>query len=235
MGLNNDGWGALYMVWGDSHDPLLSRSTDSLKRHHPDLPIHVHRVPEKEGKSGSAEMFLTKASMAVISPFQKTIYLDADTIVMGPLDYAFEKAVQFGLACCICECPWAQRYNGLRQMEGLVEYNTGVLFFTQEATPVMYMWERLARVVDSSARYIDNGVEKTMEHNDQAAFARAVEITRFNPYVLPLNWNFRPKWHRSFFGPIRIWHDVAVPPAEISDLNTYYEKPEAIYLDVRLS
>jgi len=235
MGFDKDGWGVLYMVWGTSHDPLLSRATESLQQYHPDLPVHVHRVPETEAGSGSAEMFLTKAAMASLSPFEKTLYLDADTIVMGPLDYGFEKATQFGLACCICECPWAQRYGGLRQMEGLIEYNTGVLFFTGDANPVMSMWERLARVVDSSTRYVDNGVEKTMEHNDQGAFARAVEITRFNPYVLPLNWNFRPRWHRSFFGPIRIWHDVAPPPDDIARLNAYYRNPEAIYMDVRLS
>ena len=25
--------------------------------------------------------------------------------------------------------------------------------------------------------------------------------------MLPYNWNFRPQWHKSFFGPIKIWHD----------------------------
>ena len=74
-----------------------------------------------------------------------------------------------------------------------------------------------------------------MEHNDQAAFAKAVEMTGFNPYVLPLNWNFRPRWHRCFFGPIRIWHDVVEPSSEIVQLNKYYaENPQAIFMDVRM-
>ena len=223
------------MVWGHSHDHLLERSLNSLKCHHPELPVHIHRISEEDGQSGSAAMFLTKAAMANISPFENTLYLDADTVVMGSLDYGFEKAERFGLACSICECPWAQRYTGLRQMESLVEYNTGVLFFTKQAAPLFYLWERLVRTVDSSVRYIDHSVEKVMEHNDQAAFAKAMDMTGFNPYVLPLNWNFRPRWHRCFFGPIRIWHDVVEPSAEILRINNYYaENPQAVFVDVRM-
>ena len=235
MGVTREGWGALYMVWGHSHDQLLDRSIAALKKYHPDLPIHVHRVPLGDNNCATAEMFLPKAAMATISPFERTLYLDADTIVMGPLDYAFEKAEQFGLAGCICECPWAQRYAGLKQKESLVEYNTGVLFFTPKAEQVLYLWERLVRTVDSSVRYIDHGVEKVMQHNDQAAFAWAMEMSGFNPYVLPLNWNFRPKWNRCFYGPIRIWHDVNLPPAELYQINALYDDPNAIYMDVSLT
>lgn len=235
MGLTKDSWGVLYMLWGDSHEHLLKRSLESLKKHHPELPVHIHRVPKGDKENGAAEMFLTKASMAGISPFENTLYLDADTIVMGTLDYAFERAASFGLACCICECPWAQRYAGLKHCESLVEYNTGVLFFTQKARQIMYMWERLVRTVDSSVKYIDHGVEKVMSHNDQAAFARAVEMTGSNPYVLPLNWNFRPRWNRCFYGPIRIWHDVSNPSPEIYTLNGYYDNSDAIFMDVNLT
>ena len=235
MGRVNHNWGVLYMVWGDSHDQLLDRSIESLKNWHPDLPVHIHRIPKEQGASGCANMFLVKAAMAAISPFEKTLYLDADTVVMGSLDYGFEKAEQFGLACAICECPWAQRYTGLKQMEDLIEYNTGVLFFTRQLSSLFYMWERLARTVDSSVRYLDNGIEKVMEHNDQAAFAKAVEMTGTNPYVLPLNWNFRPRWHRCFFGPIRIWHDVVEPSAEIIQITGYYAgNPQAVFVDVRM-
>lgn len=235
MGIAKDSWGALYMVWGHSHDRLLERSLDSLKRFHPDLPVHVHRVPHDPEHAPTAEMFLAKAKMSLISPFENTVYLDADTIVMGSLQYAFEKAEQFGLACCICECPWAQRYAGLKHSAGLVEYNTGVLFFTPRARDLLYMWGQLARVIDSSVRYVDQGGEKVMSHNDQAAFAKAVEITGFNPYVLPLNWNFRPKWHRCFYGPIKVWHDVQPPPAEVAQINAFYSNADAIFRDVHLT
>ena len=49
---------------------------------------------------------LQKSQMFQFSPFRETLYLDADTVVLGRLDFAFLKAQEFGLACCICECPW---------------------------------------------------------------------------------------------------------------------------------
>ena len=235
MGLIRDAWGVLYMVWGSSHDQLLERSINSLKIYHPDLPIHIHRVEVADRDSASAVMFLAKAAMAKFSPFENTLYLDADTIVMGPLEYGFEKAEQFGLTCCICECPWAQRYKGLKHLDGLVEYNTGVLFFTKKAQSVFYLWEQLARVVDSSVRYNDENGVNVMDHNDQAAFAKAIEMTGFNPFVLPINWNLRPRWQRSFFGPLRIWHDIAPPPTEISSVNSYYEKEDPIFFEVKMT
>lgn len=221
--------GVLYMVWGNSHDHLLARSMASLRKFHPTLPIHVHRVDAMGEEVASTEMLLHKTKMAKISPFKTTLFLDADTTVLGSLDYGFEKARQFGLACCVCECPWARRYNGLKFSGDLIEYNTGVFFFTESAQPLMYMWERLARVVDSSMYFhTSSGQIAIMRHNDQASFARAVEMTGFNPFILPLNWNFRPKWHRSFFGPIKIWHDTSPPIPELVQISLNQSQTETI-------
>jgi hypothetical protein len=53
-------------------------------------------------------------------------------------------------------------------------------------------------------------------------------VVGFNPFVLPLNWNLRPKWQRSFFGPVRIWHDVSAPSKEIYEINALYEDRESL-------
>ena len=145
--------------------------------------------------------------MFEFSPFEETLYLDTDTVVMGNLDYGFSKAVQFGLACSICECPWARRYS---QLNGdMVEYNTGVLFFTRKAKPVFDGWRHCVQQIDSSIAMFSNGRIARMPLNDQAGFALAVERAGLAPFVLPYNWNFRPRWHKSFFGPIKIWHDYS--------------------------
>lgn len=232
----NNNCGALYMVWGNSHDRLLERSIASLKKHHPSLPIHVHRVNVGDGEDVAAAcMLLHKTRMSEISPFKTTLFLDADTVVLGSLDYGFEKARQHGLACCICECPWARRYNGLKYSGDLIEYNTGVLFFTEAAQQVMYMWERLARTVDSEVNFHStNRKMDTMLYNDQASFASAVEMTGFNPFVLPLNWNFRPRWHRSFFGPLKVWHDPVLPTPELMDVNRDQSQTDTIITYIKL-
>lgn len=195
------------MVWGSGKDGALERSMASLRAHHPDLPVHVERL-------GGGASLLDKARMADLSPFRETLYLDLDTVVLGNLDFGFQKAGEFGLACCICECPWARRYGGISG--DMVEYNTGVLFFTEKAKDVFKAWRGTAHGLDSSILFLmDDGEPARMPLNDQAGFAKAVEDTGYGPFILPLNWNFRPRWHRSWFGPLKVWHDYADVPGAL--------------------
>jgi hypothetical protein len=219
------GRGALYIVWGRDGkvERGLERSRQSLRTFHPELPVEIIRLDVQDPVKG----LLEKARMYEKSPFRETLYLDADTVVLGNLSFGFRKAQDFGLACCICECPWARRYAGI-QGEA-VEYNTGVLFFSEQAKPVFETWARLAPQTDSSSLYLrPDGQRILMPYNDQGSFAAAIEETQFSPFVLPLNWNFRPQWQRSFFGPVKIWHDYADVPPFFSEMREYYSRPDAI-------
>lgn len=212
--------GVLYITWpGEERmQAFLERSIASLKAVHPELPYHVAELPE-----GST--LLDKAKMYDLSPFDETLFLDADTVVMERLDYGFEKAELFGLACCICECPWARRYPSL--FGDVIEYNTGVLFWTKAAKTVFDAWAALRDIL-SSLRFIGkNGVEE-MPHNDQAGFASAIDVTEFNPWVLPLNWNFRPRWQKTVFGPVKIWHDYDDPTEAVLRWNAQQSQPDAV-------
>lgn len=212
--------GVLYIVWGRFDRALLVRAQDSLRHHHPDLPVHVAELADNA-------TLLDKARMMELSPFEETLYLDSDTVVLGDLTFGFEKGTRHGLAVSICECPWARRYGGLSG--DIVEYNTGVLFFTAGARPVFNAWRRLAAGVDSSIVFRNaQGNLARMPLNDQAGFAKAVEDTGYAPFVLPYNWNFRPKWHKSWFGPLKIWHDHAPPPEQLVRMNAEQAKPDAI-------
>ena len=184
------GRGVVYMVWGDWRggcrlirddlraktsqtidEAILDRSRASIAEHHPELPVHVVRSP-----TGS---LLDKARLFDVSPFAETLYLDMDTVVLGALDFGFEAARRTGLALCICECPWARRYGGLSG--DLVEYNTGVMFFTRQARAVFKAWAGCAADIDSSIVFIHEGQTMRMPLNDQAGFANAVEGTGFVP------------------------------------------------------
>jgi hypothetical protein len=187
------------MKWGTSHDQVLQRSLASLKAFHPELPVHVVELPETANLLDKAEMFDR-------SPFEETLFLDVDTVVLDRLDFGFAKAAQFGIACCICECPWARRYGGLRG--DVVEYNTGVIFFNRWMTKLFEAWKTNAKKLDSSINFRGPNAQLVkMPFNDQGGFAQAIEELAICPYILPLNWNFRPKWHRGLFGPVKIWHD----------------------------
>ncbi len=213
------GRGVLYVVWGSFDEMLLKRSMDSLSAQHPELPIEVARLAEDS-------TLLDKAGMHELSPFDETLYLDADTVVLGDLRFGFEKAARHGLACSICECPWARRYAGI---DGeTVEYNTGVLFFTDQARPVFDAWTDRVRSVDSSIIFHHGDGLARMPLNDQAGFAEAVEATAYPLFVLPYNWNFRPKWHKSWYGPLKVWHDYEPVPDAIIDRSRQQSQTDSV-------
>ncbi len=218
--------GVLYVVWGNFNKAAMERSLASLKAHHLDLPIHIETLPDQA-------TLLDKAGMLDMSPFDETLFLDIDTVVMGNLDFGFTKARQFDVAVSICECPWARRYGGL---EGdMVEYNTGVIFFTKAARPLFDLWAQLAPKIDSSLYFVTDGQQGRMPLNDQAGFAAAVEQSGHQPFILPHNWNFRPKWQKSWYGPLKIWHDYGDPPAALLTHNKQQSDPANILLSSSLS
>lgn len=202
--------GVIYIYWGDSIESELNRSIESVTRYHPELPIERIKLPDGSG-------LVDKARMLELSPFETTLFLDTDTVVLDKLDMGFEKAERHGLACCINECPWARRYGDISGDQ--IEYNTGVLFFTKTAASVFEKWHKLAQTIDSSIVFRREGKICVMPSNDQASYSQAIEDTQFNPFVLPLNWNLRPGWHQSFFGPIKIWHDRNEVPIQIKFWN----------------
>lgn len=201
--------GVLYLVWGD-HGGLLDRSIESVRQSNPGLPVNVHWIDDP------SPTLLLKAQMNKYSPYDTTLFLDTDTVVLGDVTYGFEQAERHSLACCICECPHATRYADMPADS--VEYNTGVVFWSRCAatTDLFHRWRGFCEM-DSSIEWSGrNGETHRMPMNDQGPFARAVMETQSNPYVLPLNWNFRPRWYRSWFGSIKIWHDYSDPPRGIT-------------------
>jgi hypothetical protein len=160
-----------------------------------------------------------------IAPFEETLYLDIDTTVLGRLDFAFDKAIKHDVACSICECPWARRYVGVSG--DIIEYNTGVLFFTKKAKPLFDAWAECATKFTALQHIVDNNVI-VVPLNDQGGFAVAADTLGFSPFTLPLNWNFRPEWQYSFFGPIKIWHDYGDVPEAVQRVNEYYEGTDSI-------
>jgi hypothetical protein len=216
--------GILSIYWGDESKLPIERLKASVKKFHPELPHEIIKVDAPADDYGSLNK---KAAMFDLSPFEETLFLDLDTVVLGNLDFGFEKAKQFGIAIAICESPWGKRYPKIFSGDE-VEYNTGVIFFTRKAQSVFDKWKELVKTIDSEIVGVgEQGVYK-MVANDQGSFALAIEQTGFNPFILPLNWNFRPQWHRSFFGPIKIWHAYADPPSFFEELTEYYSHKDSI-------
>jgi hypothetical protein len=218
--------GVIYIVWGKGKnkklDEGLRRSIQSVYKVHPGIGLTVRELPDGAN-------LLDKARMYDLSPYEETLYLDADTEVLDNLDFGFEMAARHGVAVSICECPYARRYE--RSITGdVVEYNTGVVFFTksEKAEPLFRRWAELAPMLDSSVRFNSPQGIGVMPRNDQASFAAAVHGLGFNPYVLPCNWNLRPGYQQVFFGPVKIWHDFGPVPKELREFNASQNTKEDV-------
>lgn len=210
--------GIISIIWGDKETLPLARLLASTRKYHPELP---HEVVEVNPAESGSHALLEKSRMLDLSPFDETLYLDADTVVLGNLDFGFAKAGAHGIAMCICENPWARRYPSIFSGDE-VEYNTGVMFFTRKSEPLFKVWKQCARELDSKLIFVKGGKPVSMAANDQGSFAAAVEKVGFSPFILPGNWNFRPNWQKSYFGPLKIWHDYADPPQSVERINEYY-------------
>jgi len=214
--------GVLYIAWGTAGDgqaALLERAVASLRQVHPELSHHVARLP-------GAAPHIEKARLHELTPFETTAYLEVDTVVLDRLDFGFEMAERYGLACCHGANPWRRRYVGAAG--DAVEYDTGVLFFGAAARAVFEVWRALAPVLDATICYAEDRQVKQAPRDDRLAFGHAVEQCGAAPFILPLNWNLRPRWQPRFFGPVKIWHDRADVPEKLRDVMRYYEGPQAV-------
>jgi len=215
--------GVIYIVWGDQADGMLERSKKSLQQHHPELPVEVVRI--KEANNSVAGM-RSKSRMMSLSPFAETLFLDADTVVFGRLDFGFEMAERYGLACCLADNPWQRRHLGVHG--DACEYDTGVLFFGAGAKPVFDAWTRLAPHVNVPVSVVVDGRVEHRSGDERLGFAYALEQAAFAPFVLPLNWSFSARCQRTFFGPIKLWRGDGAVPAALAIVNDYYERSDAI-------
>lgn len=219
--------GVVYIVWGSTIRPLLERSIASVKQHHPELPITVLEGDPARG-------LLNKPALLAQSPYATTLYLDADTVVLGKLDFAFQRAERFGLACCINECPWLRRYGTPPSRNNdLVEYNTGVLCFSSDGRSAIDRWKSWACHVPPKSLWVQGSKECGQEGDDQWAFSLA--MLDCNPYVLPLNYNFRPGFHLRFFTPLKVWHSPLPVPDKIVQYSAVTERGErpVTFLEIR--
>ncbi len=196
--------GVVYLVWKGECDPsnVLVRSQASVRHWHPELEQRVVEMP-------NGSNLLCKSHMYDLSPFDQTLFLDADTTVLGNLDYGFLQAAQHGIACCINANPWSRRYYKLEQHPDAVEYSSGVVFFDKTCRGVKEVFKRWNGLdgTDTTCSYFhaSDGL-KQAPYNDQALFTLAMDQEKFNPFVLSMNWNIYPKWQKHFWGPIKIWH-----------------------------
>ncbi len=151
-----------------------------------------------------------------LSPWDQTLWLDADTLVLGNLDYAFEKARDFGISLVIAP----HSFLGGRNLKDInpetPEYNCGAMWIDRNHPTMIGFREKWKKIVDN---YNGRGW-----WSDQSSISYTIHKLKINPFVLPLNWNFRAFMNNEFtngefhsnngFGPIKIWHSRTKVPKD---------------------
>ena len=204
---------------GDPSLQVLQRTINYARALHLDLPIHIQPLAPNQPTINKRELFDA-------SPFQETLFLDVDAFILDRLDFGFEMAAKYGMACCIGECPWIRRdHPGTGD---LVNYNPGVLFFSKKAAPFFDHWANTEKA--TPLMRLDNPQyrHRVMTSADEITFSMAMAESPLMPFILPSNWNFSQRSQRTFWGPIKIWRDTIDPPPALVNFVKGQAQPDAL-------
>ena len=172
--------GIVYFVWGDYNEGLLDRSIESVKK----FGYNHSVVIDRSKNVGLAK----RCNLFDCSPYDLTLFLDIDTIVKNNIDFGFEMAKKYGIACCIAPASssyYAADNDAIKELipVDLPQYNCGVIFCDRRNGDVK-------KVFGSYSFYLST-YQKYASKNDQPYFSYSLYNNWLNPYVLPKTWNFR--------------------------------------------
>lgn len=141
-----------------------------------------------------------KSELYSLSPFDRTLFLDTDTLVLTDLNLPFSKLDVYDF--CLVPAPYYRLwdYYGLIRNDYLnlhddtPMYNSGVMFFRKSENVKMTFrrWGELCK-------------KHQKIRGDQGFLSIALSQTKATVFTLPPNYNFRGFW-QLLSGPIRIWH-----------------------------
>ena len=151
--------GAIYVITRDErYLNLLRASADSVKNAMPDLPITVFsEFPVKHGSidrvipiKAAGDGFYDKARMMLDSPYERTIFVDADIYVAEPFPELFALLDRFDCAATHEEylnTDWSNHYPRPDIPLSFPEFNTGILVYRRSANmeKTLQAWGQLYR------------------------------------------------------------------------------------------
>ena len=180
--------GVLYKVTGEEYLREAERSAESLREHTPDVRVAIATDIDPV----DSELFDDVIEMDELSedegvstlhpdliPYEKTVFLDSDTLVSGDIRGLFTILDEFDLAVRLS--PGGLSVPNLP--EPWTEYNTGVIAYT-DSGPVrelFALWNR----------YYEEWVSEKQDTGNQPAFAKALHDSDVDFFTLPPEYNCR--------------------------------------------
>ena len=147
------------------------------------------------------------AFLSDYTPFDITLYIDADVHLFGDPSFAIEKCKVHEI--CLTHSPmYDLHYRSTIKQElkdvvqnriDLIEYQAGWILFKQGTTAT--------KLFDEYKNIAFAHPEVTFS---QQIFSLAVENSGVNPFILPSNWNYRA-FHQHLHGELKFWHNYFLP------------------------
>jgi hypothetical protein len=199
--------GVLYIAFGEKYRHEVLTSIASLRRFHPhlpcciitdsefgELPAHVEvvlREPEIE------QPFRAKPRYLRESPFDRTLFLDTDTTVVGAVEPLFYLLDRFDIGLHMH--PHYRTYGTYGRGGYLSTANTGVVLF-RRGVDVNEMFDRWLEAFDWEASVVQSRI------TDDPTLMYAVYDTRVRLVPLPSGMNFLLQIPNVTASPIHIIH-----------------------------
>jgi glycosyl transferase family 8 len=204
--------GAVYIVTQDQrYLDLLLTSAASLKRAMRDLPITVFSQFPVESKlfekvirvEGSNDGFYDKTKWIRESPYERTLFVDADIFVTEPFPELFTLLDHFDCAATHEEylnTDWHNRYPRLDVPICFPEFNTGVLLLKRstEMDRVLDTWRDLYN------KFLETNPRQQI--NDQPFFRAALYFSGARVATLPREYNCKFRGQGYLKGRVKLLH-----------------------------
>jgi hypothetical protein len=204
--------GALYIITQDPrYVDLLLTSAASLKKAMPELPISVFSQFSVESDlfdkvlsvDATKDGFYDKARLIRDSPYERTLFIDADTYVLEPVPELFSLLDHFDCAATHEEylnTDWHRRYPRTDIPSSFPEFNTGILMLKRS--------DRLNRMLDEwGALYRQYLEEKPGQPiNDQPFFRVAAYFGDVRIATLTREYNCKFRGQGYLNGRVKIMH-----------------------------
>jgi hypothetical protein len=204
--------GAIYIVTQDErYLNLLSASAESLKKAMPCLPITVFSQFPVEGPhfddvrivEAAGDGFYDKARLMLQSPYQHTIFVDADIHVVRPFSELFALLDRFDCAATHEEylnTDWLNHYPRPDIPPSYPEFNTGILVYRRSSAMdrVFETWSALYK------QFLDENPGKAT--NDQPFFRAAAYCGDARITTLGREYNCKFRGQGYLNGPVKLLH-----------------------------
>lgn len=184
-------FGIIYCATSDFHAKLARYSITSLRALEPQIPVVIFVSKEVRSSFANTSVevrvieepdfsYNDKITAIINSPFELTLYVDADTVFLRPISNSFQKLSRF----CDVAVRGGMSFNLSWEPdllpEAIAQFNTGVILLNKEAKEyIAPRWLSLR--------------EQFPESHDQPTFRMAVLESEFRLAELSPDFNFMPR------------------------------------------